>query len=260
MDNSNTLKHAIAFLKMNGIVDQNKDIAARMGASEATLSKSLKNGATENFLIRFNAAFGNIFNYSWLITGQGNVLADQPQQGSNIIQGNGNSHIQQVNGHSTVVTRPVSIPKTPIQDAEVVEVCEECGKPVSVPLVPANIAQSKDEDVWAYINAHKVPRTPVVHQFPNYDMTYQIHSDAMAPRLKSGDYVALRHIGSHPKIFNGEVYCIDTKNTGFIVREVSNMPDGYRLHARSERYGDDFIAYEDVVGVYEVVGAVIMTI
>lgn len=263
--NGSTLQKAINYLKANGVIMYNKDVAAHLGKTEATISRAIKNGVSADLAIQFNAAFGSIFNIKWLLTGEGNMLVadDNPiavNSNNNIIQGNGNRNIQQVNGHSTVVTRPVSIPKTPIQDAEVVEVCEDCGKPVSVPLVPANIAQSKDEDVWAYINAHKVPRTPVVHQFPNYDMTYQIHSDAMAPRLKSGDYVALRHIGSHPKIFNGEVYCIDTKNTGFIVREVSNMPDGYRLHARSERYGDDFIAYEDVVGVYEVVGAVIMTI
>lgn len=101
---------------------------------------------------------------------------------------------------------------------------------------------------------------PVVHQFTDYDISYQVHSDAMSPRLRAGDYVALRYIGVHPKIFNGEVYCIDTRNTGFIVREVTNTPNGYKLHARSERYEDDYITYDQVLGVYEVIGAIIMNI
>lgn len=45
-----------------------------------------------------------------------------------------------------------------------------------------------------------------------------------------------------------------------MIREGTNIPGGYRLHARSERYADDVLMYEEVLNVYEVVGAVIMNI
>lgn len=255
---------AYKYLYSKGIVHKKKDVAEKMRASSQNVSAALcgkEDILTDNFLLRFCAAYEGIFNLSWLKTGEGQMLSVLHEvQGSNIIQGTSISNIQQVNGLSTVVKHPFGTSKPTFDDAEVIEVCEECGKPTMVPLVPANIAQASNEDVWVWVLSHKVPRTPVVHQLPNYHMKYQIHSDAMAPRLKSGDYVALRYIGPHPKIFNGEVYCIDTKYTGFVVREVTNTPDGYKLHARSERYEDDYITYEQVLGVYEVVGAIIMTI
>lgn len=252
------LREAICHLLSIRAIKSQKDLANKMRSSEATLSRALKDGASEKYLRRFNAAFGNIFNYSWLLTGEGNMLADQPQQGSNIIQGNYNHNISQVNGVGMVAD---SIRRERRQQNETIfEVCSECGEIESVPLIPTCLAQSADEDVWAYINQHKVPRTPIIRQFPNYDITYQVHSDAMLPRLKDGDFVALRYIGRHPKIFNGEVYCIDTKDTGFVIREVTNTPEGYRLHARAERYADDYLTYDEVVGVYEVVGMLGFTI
>jgi hypothetical protein len=67
-------------------------------------------------------------------------------------------------------------------------------------------------------------------------------------------------MGRNPKVMNGEVYCFDTRDGGLVIREGTNIPGGYRLHARSERYADDVLMYEEVLNVYEVVGAVIMNI
>lgn len=199
------------------------------------------------------------FSDMWLIDGRGAMLTTHPH----IISGNYN--IQAVNSRVSQINSPSKMDEPPIEDAEVVEICTETGvaegEPIKfVPVIPPKIAQSAEEDIWAYVNSNKVPRTPVVEQLPVYDTAYRIKSDAMAPRLRAGDYVALRYIGPHPKILNGEVYAVDLKTSGLVVRELLNLPEGYRLRARQDRYEDDSVAYEDVLGVYEVVGAVIMNI
>lgn len=199
-------------------------------------------------------------NINWLRVGVGSMLNTQPEiisNGSYNIQAV-NSHVSQINGSSRVV-------KPTIEDEEAVEICSETGvhegEPIKfVPVIPPKIAQSAEENIWAYVNSNRVPRTPVVEQLPVYDTAYRIKSDAMAPRLRAGDYVALRYIGPHPKILNGEVYAVDLKTSGLVVRELINQPEGYKLRARQERYEDDCVTYEDVMGVYEVVGAVIMNI
>lgn len=259
MNNGIYLKKAITYLKMNGIVEQNKEIADAMGAAEGTLSKAINRGATEKFLLRFNIAYGNLFNLSWLMNGTGDMLANQQQQqqsGGNIIQGNNNSHISQINGSSVSSRQSVDDAQSVCLETGAVE-----GEAIEfLPVVPAKLAQSADEDTWQYIQQNPVPRQPVVMQFPEYHTTLQVRSDAMAPRLRSGDHVALRHMGRNPKVMNGEVYCFDTRDGGLVIREGTNIPGGYRLHARSERYADDVLMYEEVLNVYEVVGAVIMNI
>lgn len=199
------------------------------------------------------------FNEMWLIDGRDQMLLRSTStiiNGVNVVNGNNSGHISQVNGPSTT-------PNPPIDEAQAV--CLETGAVEGeavefLPVVPAKLAQSAEEDTWEYIQQNPVPRQPVVMQFPDYHTTLQVRSDAMAPRLRSGDHVALRHMGKNPKVMNGEVYCFDTRDGGLVIREGTNIPGGYRLHARSERYADDVLMYDEVLNVYEVVGAVIMNI
>lgn len=199
------------------------------------------------------------FNEMWLIDGRDQMLLRSTStiiNGVNVVNGNNSGHISQVNA-------PSAMPNTHIEEAQAV--CLETGAVEGevvefLPVIPAKLAQSAEEDTWVSIQQNPVPRQPVVMQFPEYHTSLQVRSGAMAPRLRSGDYVALRHMGKNPKVMNGEVYCFDTRDSGLVIREGTNIPGGYRLHARSDRYADDVLMYEEVLNVYEVVGAVIMNI
>lgn len=210
---------------------------------------------------KISKAFPDL-NITWLRMGEGTMLKPE-YSGGNVISGNINSNIQQINGANGDINAPFNVYNQPVDEAQAV--CLETGAVEGeavefLPVVPAKLAQSADEDTWEYIQQNPVPRQPVVMQFPDYHTTLQVRSDAMAPRLRSGDHVALRHMGKNPKVMNGEVYCFDTRDGGLVIREGTNIPGGYRLHARSERYADDVLMYEEVLNVYEVVGAVIMNI
>ena len=72
------INQAFSYLMGEGIVHTKKEIAEKMGASApnvSSASKGKKYALTKSFLIRFNAAFDNIFNKDWLLTGKGEMLA-----------------------------------------------------------------------------------------------------------------------------------------------------------------------------------------
>jgi hypothetical protein len=81
---------AIDYLKSIGRVHKQQDIAEQMGATESSLSRALKGDVkylTDKFIQRFNKAYGNIFNESWLMGGQCDMLADEnevAQQTANV--------------------------------------------------------------------------------------------------------------------------------------------------------------------------------
>lgn len=236
------------------------ELAKKIGVNPQNFYDVLKDrtkGLSENIRTRIKSYYPEI-NEQWLITGRGDMVLAHPQ----VLSG-GNYNIQAVNSHVSQINGPSTMPNTPIEEAQAV--CLETGAVEGetvefLPVIPAKLAQSAEEDTWVSIQQNPVPRQPVVMQFPEYHTSLQVRSDAMAPRLRSGDYVALRHMGKNPKVMNGEVYCFDTRDSGLVIREGTNIPGGYRLHARSERYADDVLMYEEVLNVYEVVGAVIMNI
>lgn len=66
---NNIFAEAFRWIKKNmeGIKYQ-KDLAARIGVSEDTITRIMRDQTevTDDFLCKFNEAFGNIFNYQWL--------------------------------------------------------------------------------------------------------------------------------------------------------------------------------------------------
>lgn len=108
MKKEERLKVAIEFLKNQGKVHKQKDVAITMGASEATISNALKGDEsklTDRFLHRFNSAYGDIFNIEWLIKGEGEMLSSSIHQE---INGDNNT---QVAGNNNHVNSPATLDK-----------------------------------------------------------------------------------------------------------------------------------------------------
>lgn len=90
MDKQKNLSDAFNYLKLNGLVHTQKDVAEKMEAHQPNVSKAFSGNEsylTNSFLKRFNRAFGNIFNLDYLCTGCGELLAnpedielDEPQE------------------------------------------------------------------------------------------------------------------------------------------------------------------------------------
>lgn len=78
MTRKERINEAYEYLKNKGVVHKQKNIADMMSATESNVSGALKGKEsvlTDRFLIRFNKAFGNIFNNRWLLDGEGEMLA-----------------------------------------------------------------------------------------------------------------------------------------------------------------------------------------
>ena len=89
MDRSERFKKAYEYLRFNGFTQSQKDLADRMQATAPNVSKALKGDSkfiTDNFLRRFNEAFGELFNYQWLILGEGNMLKDGNEEEETPVQ------------------------------------------------------------------------------------------------------------------------------------------------------------------------------
>lgn len=76
MEKKDRLAKAIAYLKLQGLVESQVDAARKMNASESTMSSAIRGNEkylNNTFLRRFNDAFGGIFSLKWLIDGIGSM-------------------------------------------------------------------------------------------------------------------------------------------------------------------------------------------
>lgn len=84
------LKKAISYLVSIGAISfqaPQKDIASKIGGNHTNISSALKGNKkylTDNLLLRINNAFNNIFNESWLLTGEGDMLKKEANNDINI--------------------------------------------------------------------------------------------------------------------------------------------------------------------------------
>lgn len=99
MNKKDRFNQAFAHLKSIGLIHTQKDLADKMKSTQANVSSALKGKEkvlTDNFLVRLNEAFDNIFSREWLLNGEGEMLKttlNQSVNGDNntTIAGNGNN-------------------------------------------------------------------------------------------------------------------------------------------------------------------------
>lgn len=90
---------AFEYLKSQGVVHKQADIADQLGIARGNISRAMNGDnkyLTNKFLVRFNAAFQNIFSEDWLLTGKGEMLTPSINQtisgdGNTAVAGNGNN-------------------------------------------------------------------------------------------------------------------------------------------------------------------------
>ena len=89
MNKLERLRKAYEYLRFKGIIHTQKDVADKMQATAPNVSSALKGDSkflTDSFLRRFNEAFGELFNYQWLILGEDNMLKDGNEEEETPVQ------------------------------------------------------------------------------------------------------------------------------------------------------------------------------
>ena len=77
MDRKERFEKAYNYLKFQGIIKKQEDVAKTMGATRANVSLALNGNPavlTDNFLMRFAKAYSGMFSCDWLLTGDGEML------------------------------------------------------------------------------------------------------------------------------------------------------------------------------------------
>lgn len=245
MDKKNRFYEAFQYLRNKGIVHTQKDLAERIGSSQANISSAIKGVErvlTDRFLHRFNSAFGNIFSEDWLLYGKGTMLS-APQS----IQHSEGDNSPNIIGDNNNVGSNITITHAHAQDLTI----------ISKPIVTKQLAALPNTDVYKVVtnDGMKLQRIVAFPQYDDFDFYYQVNKDAMAPVYEAGDILALMHLPSHANIIQGAAMVIDTNSVGFIFRRVYDRGDSYECRCINEHsvFENQSIPKDDVIRLYRVV-------
>ena len=171
------------------------DIASVLDITKAAVSNQL-NGRPfgANSAKQWSKAFG--FSINWLTTGEGPMF-DQRRP---IIVLKGDDH-------------EIMGPKHHYDD--------------EIPVIPAWMFRAPHVDVYKAVTSDSTIETlPAVPHFAPHELFARCPGDAMAPRLRRGHLMALTRLPEEAPIINGEIYVVNTKSQGIIVRRIRDNYDG----------------------------------
>jgi hypothetical protein len=246
MSTSNAVKNRLKeYLKVKRI--SFTEFGESIGASKAFVN-SIRVSISHNKVMDIKEVYPDL-NTNWLLYGEGEMFNHKsnalPLSGNNIIQGNGISNIQQVNGHSTVVTHPATTNDDSDTEFE------------RAPIIPQNWAKKPNFDSFEAVqeNLDKVEMSEVVVADLPISAWHRVTSNCMYPYCFAGDKIALTEIPDKKTVIPGDIYGIDTKSNGMIIRILFPVEGGYRAHAyNSIEYPDFVIPHTDVIRVFRKVG------
>lgn len=204
------------------------DVAKVLDVQQAAVSNQL-NGRPfgKNSAAKWNMAFG--FRINWLLTGEGPMF-DPDSKGAN--------HEYDIEEHP------------------------ELNHDDDIPVVPARLFRAPNINIYEYVtSAANVEKLPPVPHFQKHDLFATCPGDAMAPRICRGYLLALRKMPIDTTIINGEIYVVDTKSQGMLVRRIITNEEGLTFIAENKASFPDFtLPYSDIYTIYRVVGVLITNI
>lgn len=130
-----------------------------------------------------------------------------------------------------------------------------------IPVIPLDLYKESDFNILEYVTDEKsdVCMSPAVQQFPSTTCYYQVVTSAMFPHFHQGDILALKAISRSAPIVNGEVYAIDTKELGILVRFAYDRGDSVEMRStpeRQDRFESFLIHKSDIYTIFRVVGLI----
>ena len=232
------------YLKRNNIVKRQVDLAKKMGASPTNVSSALSGNTrflTKNFLLRYNDAFGEMFNVRWLLYGEGDML----RQGNNASADNSPNAIVNAGNHVSIIGNTTNQYGDSPSDSR-----------NWTPVVPQSITTLQNTDVFEYMQTKNVGSVERFYSgTANIDLWIQMSDRSLEPYIMQGDFIGFK---AYPKsvynIFQGDVYAIDTRFDGLKIRVIKNGDNPDTLLACSynkQDYPDQVIRKEDIIRVYK---------
>lgn len=246
------MKEAFEYLRSTGKAHIQQDIANKMGISKTNVSRVFNGDGkylTKNFLHRFNEAYGNVFNYDWLLTGDGEMLtsATQSNPPKTLRELLKEKNISQATVAAALSIQPANLRRydnlrdrsfneiITISKATGISIVELLGGNViplprekdSIPrieLLESDISDNIHEGTLVYdIDATCGPNNRDIDftqdivigsvNLPEIDKNSKIvfaSGDSMFPLISNGDRIVIREIENWNFIYYGQIYLIIT--------------------------------------------------
>ena len=182
-----------------------------MGASPTNVSSALSGNTrflTRNFLLRYNDAFGGMFNVRWLLYGEGDML----RQGNNTASAdNSPNAIVNAGNHVSIIGNTTNQYGDSPNDSR-----------NWTPVVPQSVTTMQNTDVFEYMQTKNVGSVERFYSGKaNIDLWIQMSDRSLEPYIMQGDFIGFK---AYPKsvynIFQGDVYAIDTRFDGLKIRVI----------------------------------------
>lgn len=229
MNKNERFEKAINYLRMQGVVAKNEDVATRMNADPSNVSRSIKgtgNNPTGKFLQRFNNAFDDIFNLNWLLDGEGEML--------NAEAANSNTQIK-----VTYEDRP--------------RISRTSGRPYyNVDFIGGFDLVFNDQTVVPEYNIDFAPY--------NQDgvVWCNITGNSMQPKISHGDIIAIKEVvGWQDYLSMGEIYAVVTANhlrTVKIIRQGKSEGTLRFIPINTAEFDEQEVPIKMITRVFEVLG------
>lgn len=195
-------------------------------------------------------------NIDWLITGEGEML----KVPATVTMFNPSAEEARAAGESI----DLSIVPTELVDKireEVIAEMETSGEVVPIeqpPLVPDKIVRDPNVTVLDWVddpdNDHSQNAFNFVKILRRTKCLIQMDNNAMAHALHQGDILFLKPFAEDSEIIDGEIYGIETKARGILIRFLYDDGDYYLTRPKNTReFGDIRILKTDVIKKYHIV-------
>ncbi|WP_333615635.1 S24 family peptidase [Bacteroides pyogenes] len=217
MERADRIKKAYEYLRYQGLVETQDDVADKMNRQRSNVSSALNGNPkylTEKFINAFCKTF-KIINPDWLLTGEGNMLVGDVKGGVNIVSGNkGSSDNIVIHGNNAYIGNNDAAPSKsytkgkPYYNIDFIGGFDIVLNNQSItPDYLIDFQKYKDADCWCNITGH-----------------------SMEPLISNGDIIAIKKMKEWKDfILYGEAY-------GIITEDLRTV----KIITKSER-GDDFL-------------------
>lgn len=237
-------KAAFNYLVFKGEVKNQRGLAKKMNTYPACVSNALKGDErylTTRFVKRFCECFQGTFNENWILTGEGDMLANPSAQDRVIVTFGNNVTVNAETARS--------------EDAQT-------GSPQFQlrPVVTKALSSKPNTDVYQVMKTDgaKMQQLVAFRQYADFDFYWQVRQDAMLPVYGQGDVLALVHLKPDTTIIQGAAMVVDTKDFGFLLRNIYDRGDYYECRCVNDdsKFETQNIKKDNVIRLYRVVYSV----
>ena len=219
-----------------------KEVALAMGVSTSYINAILNNRKAigKKVAEKLSNLYG--LSASWLLTGEGEMLKSSVVN-HNVVHGDANNSIVGDNNNVSM-PHPNKYGDSPSEERR------------WAPVIPQSYAHMPDFDIMGHITKQMMGGNieKLYSGTANVDVWHYITDDALEPYYRRGDCLGLKAYEKDDiRIIPGELYAVDTRRDGIIVRILYNTDGGDLLACCTNKpaYDDFVIPRTDVIRIFK---------